>query len=105
MSDDERYISPVDRPTDYQIELLTILMEECAEVIHRASKIIRFGFEEIQPGKEGLTNLERFSAEIGDLFYMIERCKNEGMVDEDEAQHSFERKEKRLAKYMQSEKD
>lgn len=46
--------------------LLTILAEECAEVAQRASKALRFGLGEIQPG-QALTNLERIEEELGDL--------------------------------------
>jgi hypothetical protein len=31
--------------------LMTIAMEECAEVAQRVSKAVRFGMEEIQPGQ------------------------------------------------------
>ena len=49
---------------DYDKELLTITMEECAEVIQACSKIIRFG--------ETPTNLTALEKEIGDLYCMID---------------------------------
>ena len=49
---------------EYQKEMLTITMEECAEIIQACSKIIRFGETE-----KSLTNLEK---EIGDLQCMID---------------------------------
>ena len=59
---------PVERvPTermDYEKELLTIMMEECGEVIQACSKIIRFGAD-----ANNLSNLEK---ELGDLFQMME---------------------------------
>jgi len=45
-------------------ELLTILQEECAEVIQEASKIKRFGQQQ--------DNLDRLAKEVGDLVCMIE---------------------------------
>jgi NTP pyrophosphatase (non-canonical NTP hydrolase) len=51
---------------DYEQELLTILMEECGEVIQAASKIIRFGADQAN-----LTNLEK---ELGDLYCMMDLC-------------------------------
>ena len=48
----------------YEKELLTIMMEECGEVIQACSKIIRFGAE---PDK-----LEALEKELGDLFQMME---------------------------------
>jgi hypothetical protein len=49
---------------DYDKELLTITMEECAEVIQACSKIIRFG--------ETSTNLTALEKELGDLYCMID---------------------------------
>jgi NTP pyrophosphatase (non-canonical NTP hydrolase) len=46
--------------------LLVILAEECAEVAHRASKAIRFGMDEVQPGQKA-TNRERLEEELADL--------------------------------------
>lgn len=45
-----RYISKHPKPTPYERELLTILMEEAAEVIVMASKILRFGAGDGYPG-------------------------------------------------------
>lgn len=42
--------------------LLTILAEECAEVAQRASKALRFGLDEVEPGQEA-TNAERLFEE------------------------------------------
>lgn len=46
--------------------LLTILAEECSEVAQRASKAIRFGLLEIEPGQPK-TNAERIMDELNDL--------------------------------------
>jgi len=45
----DKFITPCELPTEYEREVLTILMEECAEVIQRASKALRFGLDEVQP--------------------------------------------------------
>lgn len=50
--------------SDYDKELLTIMMEECAEVIQACSKIIRFG--------DGSENLKELEKELGDLQCMID---------------------------------
>lgn len=50
--------------------LLTILAEECAEVAQRASKALRFGDDEIQPGQQ-LTNLERIIDEVIDVVAVL----------------------------------
>ena len=49
---------------DSATELLTILQEECAEVIQEASKIKRFG--------QTSENINRLTKEVGDLVCMIE---------------------------------
>lgn len=46
--------------------LLNVLIEECAEVIQRATKAKRFGLWEIQP-EQRLTNQERLVYELNDL--------------------------------------
>ena len=46
--------------------LLDILIEECAEVIQRATKAKRFGILEVQPEQE-LTNGRRIAYEVCDL--------------------------------------
>ena len=53
----------------YDFELLTILMEECAEVIQAASKIQRFGWDSEWKGETGREILER---ELGDLQCMVD---------------------------------
>ena len=55
-----------------KVELLTITMEECAEVIKECSKIQRFG---LTPAKNML------ELEIGDLMCMIEILEEYGMID------------------------
>ena len=63
-----------------QEHLLTILTEECAEVAQRATKAMRFGMDEIQPG-QGLTNKERMILEVNDLFAVLSMLeeKNQGI--------------------------
>lgn len=53
-----------------QEHLLSILAEECAEVAHRASKALRFGLDEIQPG-QSLSNKERIELELADLMAVV----------------------------------
>jgi hypothetical protein len=46
--------------------LLDCIQEECAETSQRASKALRFGLDEIQPGQE-LDNRQRLEYELSDL--------------------------------------
>ncbi len=49
-----------------QEHLLTIVMEECAELAQRCSKALRFGMNEKQP-EQRYTNAERIKEEYTDL--------------------------------------
>jgi NTP pyrophosphatase (non-canonical NTP hydrolase) len=52
-------------------EIILILSEECAEVAKEVSKIMRFGPDQIKPGKDK-TNIQVLEEELGDLLAMIE---------------------------------
>jgi NTP pyrophosphatase (non-canonical NTP hydrolase) len=52
-------------------EILTILQEECAEVIVEVSKCLRFGPDQMMAGLD-VTNMQRLQKELGDLQAMIE---------------------------------
>jgi hypothetical protein len=58
--------------------LLSCLVEECAEVIQRATKAQRFGLSEIQPDQE-LDNQQRLEAEVSDLMGTLELLREEGI--------------------------
>lgn len=59
--------------------LLTILIEECNEVAQRASKALRFGASEVQPGQP-LTNAERIVGEMSDLVGVAQMLVHEGTL-------------------------
>ena len=59
-----------------QEHLLTILIEECNETAQRATKAVRFGLEEIQPG-QAQTNAERIVYEFNDIVAVIELLHSE----------------------------
>jgi len=60
-------------------EIMSILQEECSEVIQAVSKINRFGIDNYKPGKPK-TNREHLEEELGDLLAMIELLENGGVV-------------------------
>ena len=62
---------------DYEQELLTITMEECAEVIQACSKIIRYGADSEYEGKTAREVLEK---ELGDLYCMIDLIHSHDMI-------------------------
>ena len=98
----ERFISPCKPPEGRERELLEILIEECAEVQQRATKALRFGLKEVQPG-QNLNNIERMSEELGDVFCVLEHCKKADLLCADSMDSGHRRKERQLRKFMQSE--
>lgn len=74
----------------YDQELLTILMEEAAEVIQEASKCIRFGVED---------NMAHLEKEIGDLMCMIELLHQNDHISFTRIERFVEQKRNKLKKY------
>lgn len=99
-----KFVSPEPLPTAYENELLDCLIEECAEVIQRATKMKRFGVKEVQTG-QNLSNVDRLSLEIGDLFAVYERAREEGLINEDAVAHQAKIKHVKLDKYLQHSPD
>jgi hypothetical protein len=87
-------------PTPRQREILVILMEEAAEVQQRASKLLRFGRDEIQEGHH-LNNAQRLSLEIGDMAVLVQMAIDEGLVIPGDITARAARKREKLRKYMQ----
>lgn len=77
-------------------ELLTILMEECGEVIQAASKIIRFGGDEDYNGETGYEILER---ELGDLQCMVGLLQDAGKVHPHQMSEAAAKKFQKLQKW------
>lgn len=59
--------------------VLVMLMEECSEVIQRASKQLRFGRDEVQPGQQE-PNHARLRDEILDVLVAIRRLGRSGQI-------------------------
>ena len=74
-----------------QQELLTIVMEECAEVTVECSKIKRFG-----PLKHNVTNLEK---EIGDLMCMVMLLEEAKLIDINNVEKAIANKREKLKKW------
>lgn len=97
----EKFVSPCPPPTPYQRELLEILIEECAEVQQRATKMLRFGVMGVQPGQT-LTNAQRLSHEVGDVLQVLTHVQRAGMTNRDDVLLGMTNKQRQLAKYMQT---
>lgn len=76
-------------------EILNILQEECAEVIQMVSKCRRFGMDGTHL-KDGGTNRERLTEEIGDVLCMLKLAQDFDIVDADEVSDASFRKLEKL---------
>jgi NTP pyrophosphatase (non-canonical NTP hydrolase) len=74
----------------YDHELLTVLMEEAAEVIQEASKCIRFGVHD---------NMAHLEKEIGDFMCMIELLHQHDHISFTRIERFVEQKRNKLKKY------
>jgi hypothetical protein len=59
--------------------LLTTLAEECNEVAKDVSKALRFGVQDIEPGKT-MTNSDRIVAELVEVMAMAEMLEEAGVI-------------------------
>jgi hypothetical protein len=80
--------------------LLTIEMEECAEVAHRASKAMRFGLHEVQHGQD-LSNAERLTEEFSQLFGMMMMLHKEGFVTTVFSAAEANKKQKKVEEFLE----
>lgn len=81
--------------------ILNQVMEECCEVGQRASKAIRFGLDEVQPGQE-MTNAERLVGEFIDLCVAMKELNDKGLIKlpaDDEFDRAFEERMKKALRY------
>lgn len=91
-------------PTPYERELLTILIEEAAEVQQRATKLLRFGAGEVQPGQDK-TNAWRLSAEVGDMVAIMDLLRKRGLIFANVVDSHVDYKIEKLKQFMQHEPD
>jgi NTP pyrophosphatase (non-canonical NTP hydrolase) len=86
----------------HQDEVLTILQEECAEVIQVCSKIKRFGLENYSPFDPAkVPNWQKLTNEIGDVLAMVEKVINgKLMMTEDGLLKAAQAKKEKLKRYM-----
>lgn len=80
--------------------LLTVLAEECAEVAQRATKAIRFGLTEVQPGQPH-NNAERMLDEIVDLCVILSMLQKDcGLGQCDMSEENLAKKEAKVRRFM-----
>ena len=97
----KKFVSLAAPPTPYEREILEILIEECAEVQQRATKALRFGPDEVQPG-QGYNNKARLAHEVGDLLMVIERALDAKLMSPLDIQTGMDNKFDQLKRFMQT---
>ena len=96
-----KYLSTGTPLTDYERELLIILMEECAEVTQAASKLLRFGRGNRPPDRD-VSNTTILAHEVGDLQEVIEMVGAAGLISAVDVAAGRKKKRERLAFFMQA---
>jgi NTP pyrophosphatase (non-canonical NTP hydrolase) len=84
---------------DRKEHLLTILVEECAEVQYETCKGLRFGLDDFYEEHSPKPNKERLVEELADLMAVVELLQEEGYLgklDETRKKSKKERVEKFL---------
>lgn len=98
----EKFRSPCPPPTAHQREVAELVVEECAEIIQRGTKLLRFGVDEVQPG-QGNSNADRLSMEVGDLLEVIDLGIKAGILNPVAINLGRASKRSQLARFMQTE--
>jgi hypothetical protein len=85
--------------------LLTILSEECAEIIKDVSKTLRFGVDDHYPGICKPTNIESVYREFCDLTAVMEMLDKMGVICSVAQRDLVEEKKQRVLKYLEYSRD
>lgn len=94
--DENRRISPAEH------ERLSLLLEECGEVVQAIGKILRHGYESRHPDSnmDGPTNREMLARECGDIRHaMIRLCEARDLSKDDIHAHA-DRKAMTVQRYL-----
>ena len=81
-----------------QHERLSVLSEECGEVVQAISKVVRHGID--GKWKENPSNREHLEIELGDLFHSIDVLIENGDVDPTKIEHYKRLKRSRIKPYL-----
>lgn len=87
-------------PTKAEDELLTILTEECAEVIQAIAKIKRHGWDSYNPDVlASPDNRDHFEKEVSHVLVLIGTLMDNGVISEIHMKENSDEKVEQLKKY------
>lgn len=90
-------IEPFNGLTPAQAERLAVFIEECGEAVQAACKVLRHGYESVDPtleAHEQKTNRQALGKEMGDIFAaMIMLCEHNDIPEEVVPFHAGEKLE------------
>lgn len=87
--------------TPFEVELLDILVEECAEVIQATQKIKRFGKDERDPFTQ-IVNTNKLATEVGQLLHVISCVNAIDIYSYDTVKQGAEEKMEKMSKFMRN---
>lgn len=85
--------------TNAEAERLSILVEECSEVIQAVAKIQRHGYASYHPSRGG-NNRHDLQEELGHVQWIMQRMFSAGDIDRKDIDESAERKGCRPTNYL-----
>jgi hypothetical protein len=97
----DKYTTPHSKPNPHENELLTVLIEEAAEVIMAGTKLQRFGRDDGYPGTER-TNGQDLGREIGEFLELVDRVVACGLTTQGVINSGKILKAKKLETYLQT---
>lgn len=87
--------------TKAQVEILTLLMEECGEVIQAAAKCLRHGEDGYNPfDAHGPSNRDGLNKELGHVMLAFQLALEQGIVDEAAVERYARRKRDTIARWL-----
>ncbi len=87
--------------TAAQVESLTFLIEECAEVVQAATKCLRHGEDSYNPfDAHGPNNRDGLNKELGHVQLALRLAVEQGVVDVDAIQLHQRRKRETIAQWL-----
>ncbi len=92
-------------PTDYEDELLTLLIEECSEVIQAATKWKRFGAASGPNCGEPQNNIAALNMELGDIQTVVGLMVQARMANWNTIADRIPVKQEKFKKYLQHDPD